>query len=1006
MPGLRSLLLTLTFGLALGVAWLISTTDGARWLAARGEALVPGLQLSVVSGTLWDGLVLADVAWSADDRRVTAGRLALEWRPDCLLRWQVCIKRLTVVDVEVDWPAAPVGPEKAAEPSAEGGPLDALPERIHLPDLSLPVDVLIEGLRIERVAIRRGGDAGDAPALALSVVDLAARLVDDRLTVEHLDVAGGPGQASLSGEVVSAGAWPVDLRWSVQPDGALTAGESLRVAGRLTGEAADLELSGELSGARTARFDIGLRLLGPSRQVNASIEAEQSRLALDARLNDTLQLDGRFQAPSLEAFWPGLSGGLEGRFEVSGEPLRPSVTGTVTATAIAYQGLALAQADLDADWSAHRGGEIDLQVLGLMRDDTRLGDLRLSLQGEPARHRLVLTADDGPIAARLVARGAMEAGADAWAGTITEATVTAAGRRWRMTGAPSLDIGAERVRLAGHCWVWQDVRVCAEPLLADPDRAQARLRLARMPLALLEPHLPEGFALPGEVTGTAAFDWQRDTGPSARVTLVSADGRIEVPQDRGDGALSLDYDRIVIDADLRPDQANLRLGLASPAIGTGGIVVQTDPSDAARPIDGIVWLDGVPLAPLAATLPQLRRVRGVLQARGELHGTLADPVFRGSLRLADGELLPSALVTPLEAINLTARIDGRVATLAGGFQAGDGEASVDGRLDWEQAELRGRIDLRGEDLAIDVGTLAELTVSPAMSLEITPQTLRLSGELRVPAGELRLDQRAPGAVRVSPDAVLVDDAGEPLVSAEVDAGGRTLESDLRLVLGDAVTFSAQGATGRLGGELRLRQIGAEGAEGEGVLNILDASYEAYGQSLSIRRGRLIFAGPLARPRLDIEAVRESADILAGLRVTGPADDPQVRLFSRPTMPQASILSYLVTGRPPGQGTPSEEALLSRAALSLGVFGGGRMGSAIAEELGVEDFQLEATGQGEDAQVAVSGYLAPNLMVRYGVGVFQPQNTLSLRYYLTGQLYLEAVSGAENALDLFYSFNYD
>ena len=110
--------------------------------------------------------------------------------------------------------------------------------------------------------------------------------------------------------------------------------------------------------------------------------------------------------------------------------------------------------------------------------------------------------------------------------------------------------------------------------------------------------------------------------------------------------------------------------------------------------------------------------------------------------------------------------------------------------------------------------------------------------------------------------------------------------------------------------------------------------------------------------------------------------------------------------PPGRGPLSGEALLSRAALSLGVFGGGRLGSAIAEELGIEDFQLEATGQGDEAQVAVSGYLAPNLMVRYGVGVFQPQNTLSLRYYLTEQLYLEAVSGAENALDLFYSFNYD
>ena len=1005
MPGLRSILLTLIFGLALGVAWLISTTDGARWLAARGEAMAPGLAVSVVSGNLWDGMVLADLVWSADDRRMAAERVVLDWRPDCLLRWRICIDRLDVVGVQVDWPAAPV-PEEAAEPSPSGHPLDALPDRIRLPDLTLPVDVIVEALQIEQVAIRRGDDAGDPPTLALDSIDLAARLVDNRLTLNHLALAGGPGRARLSGEIVPAGAWPIDLRGSVEPAGALTAGESVRVAGRLNGEAGDLRFSGDLSGARTARFDVDLRLLGPSRQVTASIESGQGRLAFDVRLNDTLQLDGNLQAPSLAAFWPGLSGRLEGRFEVSGKPLRPSVTGTLSAESVAYQGLALAQADFDADWSAQRGGEIDLRLRGLVREDTRLGDLHLSLRGEPARHRVVVEASDGPLAARMVAHGAMDAAAGTWAGAITEATFTAASRRWRMTGEPMLDVSPGRVRLAGHCWRWQDVRVCAEPLLADRDRARARLRLARMPLALLEPYLPEGFALPGDVTGTAAFDWQRDTGPSARVTLVSADGRIEVPQDGGDGTLSLNYDRIVVDADLRPDQANLRLGLASPAIGTGGVVVQTDPADPTRPLDGIVWLDGVPLAPLAATLPQLRRIRGLLQARGELHGTLADPVFRGSLRVADGELLPTALVTPLEAINLTARIDGRVVTLEGGFRAGDGEASVDGRLDWRQAAPRGRIDLTGEDLAIDVGTLAEIKVSPDMGLEMTPETLRLTGEVRVPAGELRLDQRAPGAVRVSADTVLVDTAGEPLASAEAQAGGRTLESDLRVVLGDAVTFSAQGATGRLGGELRLRQIGAEGAEGEGVLNILDASYEAYGQSLSIRRGRLIFAGPLGRPRLDIEAVRASADILAGVRVTGPADDPQVRLFSSPTMPQASILSYLVTGRPPGQGTPSEEALLSRAALSLGVFGGGRLGSAIAEELGVEDFQLEATGQGDEAQVAVSGYLAPNLMVRYGVGVFQPQNTLSLRYYLTGQLYLEAVSGAENALDLFYSFNYD
>ena len=54
---------------------------------------------------------------------------------------------------------------------------------------------------------------------------------------------------------------------------------------------------------------------------------------------------------------------------------------------------------------------------------------------------------------------------------------------------------------------------------------------------------------------------------------------------------------------------------------------------------------------------------------------------------------------------------------------------------------------------------------------------------------------------------------------------------------------------------------------------------------------------------------------------------------------------------------------------------------------------------------VSGYIAPNLLVRYGVGVFQPENTLSLRYEFGRRLSLEASSGVHNALDAFYNFRF-
>ncbi|GAL14232.1 uncharacterized protein YtfN [Vibrio astriarenae] len=38
------------------------------------------------------------------------------------------------------------------------------------------------------------------------------------------------------------------------------------------------------------------------------------------------------------------------------------------------------------------------------------------------------------------------------------------------------------------------------------------------------------------------------------------------------------------------------------------------------------------------------------------------------------------------------------------------------------------------------------------------------------------------------------------------------------------------------------------------------------------------------------------DVTAGIRVTGPADEPVVEIFSEPAMPQANALSYLLRGQ--------------------------------------------------------------------------------------------------------------
>jgi translocation and assembly module TamB len=52
-------------------------------------------------------------------------------------------------------------------------------------------------------------------------------------------------------------------------------------------------------------------------------------------------------------------------------------------------------------------------------------------------------------------------------------------------------------------------------------------------------------------------------------------------------------------------------------------------------------------------------------------------------------------------------------------------------------------------------------------------------------------------------------------------------------------------------------------------------------------------------------------------------------------------------------------------------------------------------------VVASGKITDKLSLRYGVGVFEPANTLTLRYLLSKKVYLEVAGGVASSLDIFY-----
>ncbi|KSB27406.1 hypothetical protein LFZ20_19685, partial [Salmonella enterica subsp. enterica serovar Johannesburg str. SA20025782] len=65
------------------------------------------------------------------------------------------------------------------------------------------------------------------------------------------------------------------------------------------------------------------------------------------------------------------------------------------------------------------------------------------------------------------------------------------------------------------------------------------------------------------------------------------------------------------------------------------------------------------------------------------------------------------------------------------------------------------------------------------------------------------------------------------------------------------------------------------------------------------------------------------DVIAGVRVTGTADEPKAEIFSDPAMPQAEALSYLLRGQGLDS-NQSDSAAMTSMLIGLGVAQSGQV----------------------------------------------------------------------------------
>ncbi len=824
-----------------------------------------------------------------------------------------------------------------------------------------------------------------------------------QLPTLRLDAGKGRAEGELALGFAEAFSWQTRLQlvdldpayWLKELPGRI--GGALASSGRLQDGQLQLQADWALDGQlRRQPLSLKGQLQGDGARWQVpqlALRLGDNRIDGQGALNERLDGQLKLALARLDQLWPELRGQATGELKLAGTLAAPQGSLALQGKGLGYAQQRVSELALDARLDARQHATVQLNVRGLRNGERDFGQLALTGRGTLQQQSVELNLDGEPLRLALLLAGGLDRQRD-WRGSLKRGAFGAAGLDWQLQQPASLErTAAGRLTLGAHCWQSAQASLCADAqrLLPDP---QLRMRLRGFDLARLAGALPEDFAMVGQLGGDLRLDLPA-SGPSGELRLDAGSGQLRLRQ-RTDGHeqwLDVPYRQLSLVSQLRPQRVDTQLRLAGPGLGTLELDTVIDPRPASRPLSGSFRLDGLDLALARPFVSQVERLEGRIDGRGQLSGSLLAPVVNGRVQLRDGHVSGGELPLTFEALQLTMTIAGQQALVDGRWRSGEhGQGALTGSLDWAAAPQMD-LQIRGSRLPAVVEPYASVEVEPDLQLGLRDHQFSLGGQLAIPRGQIKVRELPAQAVTVSGDAQIV---GEQTAAARMPG----LKMDLRLALGeDRLRFSGFGLSADLKGHLRIK----DNLDSRGTLKLENGRYRAYGQRLTLRRAQLIFAGPIDQPLLDIEAIRTVDEVTAGLRLTGRADAPVSEVFSEPAMSQEQALSYLVLGRAPGSSGDSN--LVGQAALALGLAGGTPVAGAIAQRLGIRDFQLESEGSGTSSSVFASGYLSEKLSLRYGVGVFEQGNIFALRYELGKKLYLEAASGLASSLDIFYKRDY-
>lgn len=741
---------------------------------------------------------------------------------------------------------------------------------------------------------------------------------------------------------------------------------------------------------------------------NINLLAGDNRLNIDGQLDANSSIAAKLilDAPELSQLLPALEGSSQGEVSINGVLPIAEFTIDVTAEDLVLDELAIENVVVKGTGGLGEDSKFDIstKVAAAQIQQQDIEYLNLALMGSRESHTLNVQLQSDLIELALDVTGQLAQ--NEWKGSLNRGMAKSSAGEYQ-TDSTSIPIRAnwlsKEYTLAAHCWRYEEAKLCVDKSSwvnhqADFGVSGHDLKLVAFAAQLFPD--PERFASEAAVDFSLLGNWTGSGLPVVELTANVSPAQWSFKREN----VTLNVTNLNLQANVDAQQVNSKLNLSTDEIGSLRAEIKIlDPAES-RTLDGTLAINSLLLAPLKNLFPQLHELDGTINSQVSIKGDLQAPQLYGQTSLQDMAFSADFLPSSINQLNQSITFKGQGVAFEGPYRLGEGPGFIKGELTW-LPEVIGDIHVTGEEMEFDYKNTLRAKVSPDIHIDFTPNNLKVSGDVNIPYARVKVRELPPSAVSPSADTVVINRPQE-------DASTLKVTTDLRILIDkqktNEVKIDAFGLTSDLQGSLALSKKG-DVMLGDGDLRLVNGRYRAYGQDLVIRKGDIIFAGPIVSPMFNIEAIRDpvkTADnVIAGLRVEGAADNPQISVFSNPSMEQSAALSYLLRG----QSITSNEETSTDAALADALIGFGLSKSEnkitrVGQKLGVEDLALGTSGQGEETKISVSGNIAPGVQLRYGVGVFDSSSEVAIRYQVMPKLYLEAVSGLQNALDIYYQFS--